>query len=123
MGPVLEMIWFPSPNKCSLTVELVTATEDGLTVLSIPFSLKEEIAWKLTTHTLPAMEMDASLTNPKLLLPSVDTKKFQEISMLIPSTKMDLIPSTCMLTPTSNTTAVESLTMNLAPNSPTIMPS
>merc|ERR1711944_385300 len=50
-------------------------------------------------------------------------KRFLEISMLIPSTKMDLILSTFMPTPTSNTTAVESLTMNLAPNSLTIMPS
>merc|ERR1712179_356798 len=33
-----EMTSFPSPNKCSLTVVLVTATVDGLTVLSIPFS-------------------------------------------------------------------------------------
>merc|ERR1712244_157206 len=77
---------------------------------------KEEIAWKLTTHTPPAMETDASLTNPKLLLPSVDTKKFLEISMLIPSTKMDLTPSICMLTPTSNITAVESLTLHLGEN-------
>merc|ERR1712141_877517 len=75
------------------------------------------------THTPHVTDMAASLTNPRLLLPSVDTKKFLEISMLIPSTKMDLTPSICMLTPTSNTTAVESLTMNLAPNSPTIMPS
>merc|ERR1712179_19862 len=82
------------------------------------FSLKEEIAWKLITHTPLVTDMAASLTNLRLLLPSVDTKKFLEISMLIPSTKMDHTPSIFMLTPTSNTTAVESSTMNLAPNSP-----
>merc|ERR1719283_284663 len=122
-GPVLEMTSFLYQNKCSLTVVLVTATVDGSTVLSIPSSLKEETVWKLTTPTPPVTEMVASLTNPKLSPPSVDTKRFLEISMLIQSTKMDLILSTFMPPPTSNTTAVESLTMNLAPNSLTIMPS
>merc|ERR1712244_109158 len=84
----LEMTSFLYPNKCSLTVVLVTATVDGSTVHSIPSSLKEEIVWKLTTPTPPVTEMVASLTNPKLLPPSVDTKRYLEISMLIPSTKM-----------------------------------